>query len=80
MSHEIVALMILMILFQLVSININLKTARKADQIKFYEDKLGKAKQLSITDGSALFALLVALSIRVAIIYYAVIIIMSFIK
>ena len=80
MSHEIVALMILMILFQLVSININLKTARKADQIKFYEDKLSKAKQLSITDGSALFVLLVALSIRVAIIYYAVLIIMSFIK
>ena len=80
MSHEIVALMILMILLQLVSVNITLKTARKADQIKFYEDKLSKAKQLSITDGSALFALLVALSIRVAIIYYAVIVIMSFIK
>ena len=80
MSHEIVALMILMILFQLVSVNINLKTARKADQIKFYEDKLSKAKQLSITDGSALFALLAALSIRVAIIYYSIVVIMSFIK
>ena len=72
--------MILMILFQLISININLKTARKTDQVKFYEDKLNKAKQLSITDGSALFALLAALSIRVAIIYYSIVVIMSFIK
>ena len=69
-----------MILFQLISININLKTARKTDQVKFYEDKLNKAKQLSITDGSALFALLAALSIRVAIIYYSIVVIMSFIK
>ena len=80
MSTTIVVLMILLITQQVISLGLNAKMIGKKNEISHYEEKLKKAKESTSSDGVSSLAFFIVLSIRVAIVWYAIQVIFSFVK
>lgn len=80
MEKTIVVLLILFIFSQLLSIYKNSRMTTKKNTIDFHKEKIDKAESFKGSDGIITFAFLIALSIRITVIYFALQSIMWFIK
>lgn len=80
MEKTIVVLLILLIIFSLIRVVRVSKTGTKEQSIKFYTQELEKVKTNNSSDSVKLFASLIVFAIDVAIIYFSIQSILSFIK
>lgn len=80
MSTTIVVLMILLITQQVISLGLNVKIIGKKNEISYHEEKLKKAKESTSSDGVSSLAFFIVFFIRVAIVWYAIQVIFSFVK
>ena len=79
MSNTIVILLILLVVSQLISIIQNAKISSKNSALAFYKQKFDEQSNLD-SDGARFIAFLVVLFFRLAIVYYAIVSILGFIK